>query len=156
LANPDIYCENELKRRGYDDYKSSIEFKVQIAYSSSRQLNDDEFEEYENANYEAGMTRMTFTCNSILLGETIYMPLAPVENYFYDKSGNRWKVDQSTVRANKWNTRDCKKISDKLYINESGSLQKLFLPKAKIWVVRRNKYIRKYTPIKYQFKKPNF
>ena len=96
LADYNIYCEKELKRRGYDDYKVTREDIVQIAYSSSRQPSDDEFEECENAKYDIGRTVMTFTCNNVLLGETIYLPLAPVENYMYDKFGNRWRVDQST------------------------------------------------------------
>ena len=157
LADNNIYCEKEFKRLGYDDYKVTREDIVHIAYSSSRFPNDDEFEECENAKYDIGRTVMTLTCNGVLLGETVYMPLAPVKNYMYDKFGNRWAGDQSTARNyNKWKTRECKKISDNLYTQESGEIIELFLPKPKIWVVKKNHYIRKYTPFKYNFQKPNF
>lgn len=157
LANENIWCENEFKRRGFNDYTVTREDIVQIAYSSSSRPNDDEFEECENAKYDIGRTAMDFECNGVLLGRTIYMPLAPVENYIYDKSGNSWKADQSTaVTYNKWNDRECKKISDNLYVHENGDYMKIFVPQVKIWVVRKNHYIRRYTPIKYRFDKPNF
>ena len=60
--------------------------------------------------YDIGRTAMDIECNGVLLCRTVYMPLVTVENYVYDKHGNRWEVDQSSVVIyNKWNDRDCRK-----------------------------------------------
>ena len=152
-------CKNKLRFLGYEDYKETYWLKsAQVAYSSSKKLDEAVYENCDNAEYDpVPPWGYKLLCNNKVVYIFRHWPMGSEEYFVYDKFGNGWEGKELSLWKKTVFSPTCTQISDNRFSRESQTFMRIYLPKAKTWFFLEDHKIHYYTqdPTKIKFQRPD-
>ena len=153
-------CKNKLRFLGYEDYKRTYRLEsLEIAYSSSKKISDDQYKKCDSAELGPGpWMGYQYTCNGVLIYDFQKVGMADAIYSVFDKYGNSWKGRELSSWKKTEHSPTCTQISKNQFFRESRTYERIYLPKAKIFFFLKDHRTHYYTqdPTKINFESPNF